>query len=185
VLAAGRAGVDVCHVVGFLLDARMSDAIRDDELTPVDPPVPRGNPDMPDLRHWGGLRTTKKALRRSATIMANREAIAYELLAMASTKITDILNWDEDGNVSVIPSKRIDHRHARMIKKVKKTTFTNKDGETTSQFEIELFDKVSTLRLLAQAAGLLAKDTEDDKPSVVGMKILRKKRKPKTLENKA
>lgn len=167
------------------VSAMTDESRRDDEVNP-EPPVPRGNPDMPDLRHWGGLRTTKKALRRSATIMANREAIAYELLAMASTKITDILNWDDEGNVTVIPSKKIDHRHARMIKKVRKTTRTSGSGDkqvSESVIEIELFDKVSTLRLLAQAAGLLAKDTEDDKPSVVGMKILRKKRKVRTLEN--
>lgn len=163
------------------------DVKRDDDINPS-PPVPRGNADMPDLRNWGGLRSTKKALRRSATIMANREAIAYELLAMASTKITDILSWDDEGNVTVIPSKKIDHRHARMIKKVRKTTRTSGSGDkafTESIIEIELFDKVSTLRLLAQAAGLLAKDTEDDKPSVVGMRVVgpRKKRKAVTLEN--
>jgi hypothetical protein len=170
--------------VGVSDDAKLLDA----EINP-EPPVARGNPDMPDLRNWGGLRSTKKALRRSATIMHNREAIAYELLAMASTKITDILTWDEDGNVFVIPSKKVDHRHARMIKKVKATTryVKNAQGEPEKEttFEIELFDKVSTLRLLAQAAGLLAKDTEDDKPSVVGMTVHgpRKKRKALTIDN--
>ena len=157
-----------------------------------DPPVARGNPDMPDLRNWGGLRSTKKALRRSATIMANREAIAYELLSMASTKITDIFSWheveDADGNtqvrVNLKPSAKIDHRHARMIKKVKVNY--RKGGREVESLEVELFDKVGTLRLLAQASGLLAKDTEDDKPSVVGMRVVGpKKRRVKTIDNDA
>lgn len=161
----------------------MTDDLKNDEVNP-EPPVPRGNPDMPDLRNWGGLRTAKKALRRSATIMANREAIAYQILAMLSTKITDVMSWDEDGNIKLVPSKKLkenDHVVA-MIKGVKATY--HKDGKIQSM-EVMLYDRVAVARLAGLAAGLFAKDTEDDKPSVVGMKVVGpKKRKVRTLENK-
>jgi hypothetical protein len=145
------------------------------------PPKPGVHPDFPDLRNWGGLRKVKKEVRRSATIMVNREAIAYELLAMASTKITDIVSWDDAGNVRVKSSGKIDHRHARMIKSVKQTFA--KDGSVQS-FEVTLFDKVSLLRVLAQCAGLTQKDQDEDRPAVVGMTVRGpKSRKPKTIDN--
>lgn len=148
--------------------------------TPEPDAPPRGNPDFPDLRNWGGLRKTKAAVRRSATIMANREAIAYELLTMASTKITDILEWDEAGNVKVKASKKIDPRCVGMIKSIKQTF--NAEGGIQS-FEVVLFDKVGLLRTLANAAGLMRKDEDEDKPSVVGVTLRGPKRKTKTIEN--
>jgi hypothetical protein len=154
-----------------------------DTVATPEPPVPRGNPDFPDLRNWGGLRKTKAAVRRSATIMANREAIAYELLAMASTKITDLMTWDEAGNVKVRASNKIDERHARMIKSVKQTF--DKDGNVQS-FELVMYDKVGLLRTLAMAAGLMRKDEDEDKPAVVGVTLRGpKKRKTTTVENDA
>lgn len=133
-----------------------------------EPEIPRGPADYPDLRNWGGIRKAKAEVRRSATIVANREAIAYEMLAMASTKITDVMKWDEKGNVTLIPSAKIDERHARMIKAVKQKF--DKDGNVTS-LEVVLFDKVSVLRTLAQAAGILQKDADEDKPAVVGVTL--------------
>jgi hypothetical protein len=162
--------------------------VADREELPDLTPGGREKAELPDLRGWGGLRSTKKAIRRSATVMANREAIAYEMLAMASTKITDIISWDEKGIVTVLPSRKVDHRHARMIRKVTSRTTTSGSGENqsvTQVVEVELYDKPAILRLLAQASGMLARDAEDDKPSVVGMKVVGpKKRKPRTIEGK-
>jgi hypothetical protein len=157
--------------------------ITPEEVNP-EPPVARGNPDLPDLRHWGGLRSTKKALRRSATIMANREAIAFVILSMMKTTLVDVASWDEGGaNFKVKSSKDLskdDHR-IMMIKGMKSTY--HKNGQLAT-FELLLYDRVALARLAGQAAGLFAKDTEDDKPSVVGMRVVGpKKRRVKTLEN--
>ena len=46
---------------------------------------------IPSLQNWGGIRSIQKRLERSATIMENKEAVAYSLLCMANTKITDIM----------------------------------------------------------------------------------------------
>ena len=48
---------------------------------------------IPSMQNWGGIRSIQKRLERSATIMENKEAVAYSLLCMANTKITDILEW--------------------------------------------------------------------------------------------
>jgi hypothetical protein len=113
--------------------------------------------------------------------MANREAIAYELLAMGSTKITDVMSWDEVGNIKFVDSKKLDHRHARMIKSVEQRL--DKEGNVVG-LKVTLFDKVAVLRLLSQAAGLLRKDADDDKPAVMGVRVRGPKRKTVTYEEK-
>lgn len=159
----------------------MSDDNPEDVLPAPVPPKSSVPDDFPDLKDFGGIRSTKQAIRRSATIMANRECIAYEILAMASTKITDVMEWDEAGNVTLIPSAKLSHVHARMIKSVEQKF--DKHGRVTST-KLELFDKVALLRLSAQAAGMLRNDQDGDKPAVTGV-VMRgpKKRKPVTVDN--
>jgi hypothetical protein len=118
---------------------------------------------IPSLQNWGGIRSIQKRLERSATITENREAVAYSLLCMANTKITDIMEWDEDGKIQVKASKDIPEHALQAIKSIK----VNKDGN----LELELYDKVGVLRLLAKASGLLDNPEESDKPSVIGINI--------------
>jgi len=40
---------------------------------------------VPSLNGWGGVRSVQRRLERSATIVQNREAVAYQLLAMGSS----------------------------------------------------------------------------------------------------
>jgi hypothetical protein len=82
---------------------------------------------------------------------------------MANTKITDIMEWDDEGNVKVKASKDIPDHALQAIKSIK----VNKDGH----LELELYDKVGVLRLLAKASGLLDNPDESDKPSVIGINI--------------
>jgi hypothetical protein len=123
---------------------------------------------IPSVKNWGGVRSIQRRLERSATIMENREAVAYALLCMANTKITDIMKWqeDEDGKlqVKVKPASEIPDHALQSIKSIK----INKQGE----LEVELYDKVGVLRLLAKASGLLdSPESESDKPSVIGINI--------------
>jgi hypothetical protein len=118
---------------------------------------------IPSLQNWGGIRSIQKRLERSATIAENREAVAYSLLCMANTKITDIMEWDEAGQIKVKASKDIPEHALQAIKSIK----VNKDGN----LELELYDKVGVLRLLAKASGLLDNPDESDKPSVIGINI--------------
>lgn len=122
---------------------------------------------IPSLKNWGGVRSIQRRLERSATIVENREAVAYSLLCMANTKITDILTWDEDGNVKVKAASQIPDHALQAIKNIKVTR--GKDGSQT--LDIELYDKVGVLRLLAKASGLLDNPDEGDKPSVIGINV--------------
>ena len=125
---------------------------------------------IPSMQNWGGIRSIQKRLERSATIMENKEAVAYSLLCMANTKITDIMEWDEEGKIQVKASKDIPEHALQAIKTIR----VNKDGN----LELELYDKVGVLRLLAKASGLLDSPENSDKPSVIGINI-----KPPDIED--
>lgn len=125
---------------------------------------------IPSMQNWGGIRSIQKRLERSATIMENKEAVAYSLLCMANTKITDIMEWDEEGNIQVKASKDIPEHALQAIRSIK----VNKDGN----LELELYDKVGVLRLLAKASGLLDSPDDSDRPSVIGINI-----KPPDIED--
>jgi hypothetical protein len=122
---------------------------------------------IPSMQNWGGIRTITKRLERSATIVENREAVAYTLLCMANTKITDIMEWDDSGNITVKSAKDIPDHALQAIKNIKQKT--DKDGNST--IEIEMFDKIGVLRILAKASGLLDSPDDSDKPSVIGVNI--------------
>ena len=109
----------------------------------------------------------RRRLERSATLSGNREAVSYALLCMANTKITDIMTWDEAGNVKVKPSSQIPEHALTAIKNIK--VKSDRDGNST--LEIELYDKVGVLRILAKASGLLDNPEESDKPSVIGINV--------------
>jgi hypothetical protein len=102
--------------------------------------------------------------------MENKEAVAYSLLCMANTKITDIMEWDDQGKIQVKASKDIPEHALQAIKTIR----VNKDGN----LELELYDKVGVLRLLAKASGLLDSPEDSDKPSVIGINI-----KPPDIED--
>lgn len=132
------------------------------------PRSPRLANQVPSLKNWGGVRSVQRRLERSATIVENREAVAYSLLCMANTKITDVLTWDEEGNVKVKAASAIPDHALQAIKNIRVTR--GKDGAQT--LEVELYDKIGVLRLLAKASGLL--DNPDDgseKPSVIGINV--------------
>ena len=121
------------------------------------------NKPIPSLSGYGGVRTLQRNLEKSTTLAANREAVAYSLLCMVNTKITDVMEWDDRGNVQVKASKDIPEHALQAIKSIK----IDKDG----MISVEFWDKVQTLRLLAKASGLLDNPEESDKPSVIGINI--------------
>jgi hypothetical protein len=86
---------------------------------------------------------------------------------MANTKISDIMTWDEGGNVTVKAAHQIPEHALTAIKSIKQKV--DRDGNST--LEIELYDKVGVLRILAKASGLLDNPEESDKPSVIGINI--------------
>ena len=127
----------------------------------------KGPTQIPSVAGWGGTRSIERRLERSATLAGNREAVAYALLCMANTKLTDIMTWDEDGNVKVKAAHQIPEHALQAIKNIR--VKTDRDGNST--LEVELYDKVGVLRILAKASGLLDSPDESDKPSVIGITV--------------
>ena len=132
---------------------------------------------IPSSKNWGGVRSIQNKLKRSNTLVHNREAVAYSLLSMANTKITDVMSWDEEGKVTVKASGKIPDHALQSIKNVK--VRRDKDGNETMEFEF--FDKVQVLRLLAKASGLLDNPENEDKPSVIGINV----KAPEVIDNES
>jgi len=117
------------------------------------------------------VRNVQQRLGGSSTIAKNREAVAYALLTIANTKLTDIMEWDEEGNIKVKASKNIPEHALQAIKSIKVNERYDKDGNCNRTLDIELYDKVGVLRILAKASGLLDNPEESDKPSVIGINV--------------
>jgi len=95
-----------------------------------------------------------------------RDAVLQELEAIGSGEITDVLAWDEMGRVQVRPSDQLSDRARRSIKKVKVTP-----TEYGNNIEVEMHDKLSALRLLAKHRGLLEPNSDDRRPSMIGINV--------------
>jgi hypothetical protein len=124
---------------------------------------------IPPLTNWGGVRSIQRRLGRNATILANKEAISYSMLCIVNTLATEIFTWGPDGKLIIKPSNEIPEHALQSIKSVKERV--DKDGNST--LDIEFYDKVAVLRILAKAAGLL--DNPDDgseKPSVIDINVV-------------
>jgi hypothetical protein len=126
---------------------------------------------IPSLAGYGGVKTLQRNLERSTTIAANREQVAYSLLSIANTKISDVMEWDHTGKVKVKASKDIPESAMQAIKSIK----INQDGDIA----IEFWDKPAILRILAKASGMLDNPEESDKPSVIGINV----KAPEIIEN--
>ena len=91
---------------------------------------------IPSIKNWGGVRTVQQRLGGSTTIAKNREAVAYALLTIANTKLTDIMEWDEEGNVKVKASKDIPEHALQAIKSIKVNERHDKDGGCVRTLDI-------------------------------------------------
>src|SRR5210317_2033372 len=97
---------------------------------------------------------------------ARREAVVQELEAIGAGEATDVIQWDDMGRVTLTPSDQLSERAKRAIKKVKVTP--NQFG---NQIEVEMQDKLSALRLLAKHRGLLEPNSDDQRPSMIGINV--------------
>lgn len=119
--------------------------------------VPHPPPVMGEIR---------KRLRGSSIIYDNRDALAEEMLRLAGSKITDVVDI-VGGTVRLKEVDDIPEHALSAIKKIKITPTRNGD-----QVEVELVDKVRVLQMLAKSAGLLDQEKEVDKPSVVAIEMV-------------
>ncbi|MAK51237.1 terminase small subunit [Marinobacter sp.] len=118
----------------------------------------------PPLDRFGGVRVVQRRIQKSEIIEQNKEGVAQELIDVGRAKITDIVDWDENGVVRVRNPENVPESAIKAIKRIRMT-----QTQAGPQIDIEMHDKVAVLRILAKAAGLLEPQEEMDKPSVVGI----------------
>lgn len=128
------------------------------------PSKPRAVPKMNNL---GGVRDIKKKLRGSDVIFQNREKLAEALLSISQAKVTDVVDWDDQGKVKIKDMSEIPEHALQSIKKIKARPV----GESF-EVEIEMIDKVRVLQMLAKSAGILDKEHESEKPSVIEINMV-------------
>jgi hypothetical protein len=118
----------------------------------------------PPLDRFGGVRIVKRRIEKSEILDHSKDAVAQELVDIGTASINEIIDWDSSGYVRVKSPDEISDKAIKAIKKIKMTP--TKEGP---QLEVELHDKVSVLRTLARATGMLEKQDDMEKPSVVGI----------------
>ena len=123
---------------------------------------------FPNLKELGSVRSVRRKIGGSDVIFDNRDKLAQELINLSTAKISDVLSWDEEGNIKVKPNADIPDSVLTAIKKIR--IVPTADGKNA--IDIELIDKVSVLRTLARASGLLDQDKMSDKPAVVEVKMV-------------
>ena len=129
--------------------------------------LPSKNRAVPRMNNLGGVRDIKKKLRGSNVIFQNRDKLAEALLSISQAKVTDVVDWDDQGKVSIKNLDEIPEHALQSIKKIKARPV----GESF-EVEIEMIDKVRVLQMLAKSAGILDKEHESEKPSVIEVNMV-------------
>ena len=129
--------------------------------------LPSKNRAVPRMNNLGGVRDIKKKLRGSDVIFQNRDKLAEALLSISQAKVTDVVDWDDQGKVSIKSLDEIPEHALQSIKKIKAKPV----GESF-EVEIEMIDKVRVLQMLAKSAGILDKEHESEKPSVIEVNMV-------------
>ena len=123
---------------------------------------------FPNLKELGAVRSVKRKVGGSDVIFDNRDKLAQELINLSTAKISDVMSWDAEGNITVKPSADIPDSVLTAIKKIR--IVPTPDGRNA--IDIEMIDKVRVLQTLAKASGLLDQDKTSDKPAVVEVKMV-------------
>ena len=129
--------------------------------------LPSKNRAVPKMNNLGGVRDIKKKLRGSDVIFQNRDKLAEALLSISQAKVTDVVDWDDQGKVSIKNLDEIPEHALQSIKKIKARPV----GESF-EVEIEMIDKVRVLQMLAKSAGILDRTPESEKPSVIEVNMV-------------
>ena len=122
---------------------------------------------IPKMNSLGGVRDIKKKLRGSDVIFENREKLAEALLSISQAKVTDVVDWDDQGKVTIKNMDEIPEHALQSIKKIKARPVGD-----NYEVEIEMIDKVRVLQMLAKSAGILDKEHESEKPSVIEVNMV-------------
>jgi|TARA_R100000084_G_scaffold100799_1_gene55552 hypothetical protein len=117
---------------------------------------------IPPLKRFGGVREIKKRVRGSELLQDSRDALAQHLIDLATVNIDEIMEYDGH-EIKVKAFQDIDKKALSAIKRIR---------VNQGVIDVELHDKVKILQTLAKAAGLLDPESNSERPSVVGIKMV-------------
>jgi phage terminase small subunit len=115
-----------------------------------------------------------EAIRRAMAERSTRTEVTAaqvvgELSRIAFSRLTDVASWDPDTGVSFTPSVELGPDAAASVKKVKDNTrgasSPNLDALTGVNLEVEQYDKLAALHLLARHLGML--ENTDPTPPIL------------------
>lgn len=111
------------------------------------------------------IREARKALKLGPD--DQKEAVRQELQAIGASNVTDILQWDAMGEITLRSSDSLPAHVQKGIKKVKVTP-----GQNGNSIEVEMHDKLAALRVLAKHYGLMEANADaDSRPSILGINL--------------
>lgn len=111
------------------------------------------------------VREARKALKLGPD--DQKEAVRQELQAIGASNVTDILQWDAMGEITLRSSDSLPVHVQKGIKKVKVTP-----GQNGNSIEVEMHDKLAALRVLAKHYGLMEANADaDSRPSILGINL--------------
>lgn len=94
--------------------------------------------------------------------------VQMQLTRIGRANVKDVMQWDEAGNLTLIPSDDLDEEASSAIKtvKIRKKTTTTLEGDTVTEIaqEIQLHDKVQALDRLARIQGLYKDEQQSGNP---------------------
>jgi hypothetical protein len=114
----------------------------------------------------------KLSVRQARNILAlgsddEKEAVRQELLSIAGSNLTDVIQWDVAGNINLIDSASLPAHVQKSIKKIKVTP-----GAYGNSIEVEMHDKLAALRVMARYHGLTEPNSDSDtRPSILGINL--------------
>lgn len=89
---------------------------------------------------------------RNERLDINADSILAELKSIAYMKFADYGEYDEDGNVILFASDKVD---TRAIKSIKRRIVSTDEDSTTEAFEVKFHDKLKAIELTMKHLGLL------------------------------
>ena len=92
---------------------------------------------------------------RAERLDLTADAVLAELKSIAMMKFSDFAKYDKDGNVVLLPSKDID---TRGIKSIKRRIVSTDEDSITESFEFKLHDKLKGIELTMRHLGLLSEN---------------------------
>ena len=73
----------------------------------------------PPLDRFGGVRIVQKRIQKSEILDHSKDAVAQELVDIATSSIDEIIDWDSSGYVRVKTPEEISNKAIKAIKKIR------------------------------------------------------------------